>query len=241
MEITIPNLKTLFWKGLIPGPQETLPAFLHRVQDVSSQPTIVLENMQIDWVPIIYDNKRLRLWEGGCSWIGQDNVQIQLREAFKTKNTLYYLYSKQELLQHEAIHAIRLKFQEPRFEEMLAYYKSPSKLRAKLGPIFRSPKESLLCMMLVAVLPFFPLAVLPVLMTCIWGAWYRLSKCRRILDTTYNKLSGLTDQSPFCWLCALTDAEIDLFSKLSSQDIVAYAHCQKGLRWEQLRATFLTT
>lgn len=85
--------------GLIPGPNETLDSFKHRVEyclklkenlssdvgaifnkEESSSPEIVVNpikqlgaqyDIKPDWVPIFFSNYKLNFWQGGCAWIFQ--------------------------------------------------------------------------------------------------------------------------------------------------------------------------
>lgn len=85
--------------GLIPGPNETLESFDHRVEyclklkenlssdirtlfdeEENSSPEIVVDpleklgvqyDIQPRWVPIFFSNYKLNFWQGGCAWIFQ--------------------------------------------------------------------------------------------------------------------------------------------------------------------------
>jgi hypothetical protein len=137
------ELLRLFRRGLIPGPKESEEAFLTRVanspqllhsewQEVSVK-TLPVFGCAIDWMPITYSNRRLAWWEGAATWIS-DTPFIQLKNRFQKGK--YLGYDRTEILVHEAIHAARIKFNEPQFEEMLAYSLSKKSWKRFLGPLF---------------------------------------------------------------------------------------------------------
>lgn len=92
-----------------------------------------------DWIPFSYSKKGLALWEGGATWIEKGSARIQLKSK---KNP--FLYSMEEILSHELVHAVRASFDSPQFEEILAFQTSVNPVRRFLGPLFSSPNESLL-------------------------------------------------------------------------------------------------
>lgn len=192
------------------------------------------------WVPVYVSSQGLSLWQGGASWILQlaepdvPVVVIQLRRR------LWGLYSRQELLQHELVHAGRVAFEEPAFEEFFAYRLSNSRLRRFLGPVFQTPNEALVFLgaLLVgaALGAFYPLAwLVPVAFTC-WGLM-RLSKRHRELRACVNRLE---ESFPGCraWWVAyrLTDAEIQRFARSSGEELRRYVGGQTSLRWRQILA-----
>ena len=76
---------------------------------------------------------------------------IHLRE----KNRFYRLYSQEEVVGHEMIHAARHLFNSSRFEEILAFQTSPNLFRRFLGPISQRPYESYLFMLVFIFLWIF--------------------------------------------------------------------------------------
>lgn len=101
------------------------------------------------WLPIFFSNYRLAPWHGGCAWIfqledeGPRMAFLQLRKSFAIKKNYLSLYNRDELVAHESAHVGRMLFDEPRFEEILAYRSSQSTWRAWLAPIVQSSTESL--------------------------------------------------------------------------------------------------
>lgn len=152
------DLLALAKRGLIPGPAEPEDEFLKRAAkskplgqeawDEASDITAALYGIQVDWVPCTYSNKKLPFWEGAATWVSEEGTSIQLRTNFKKGR--YFGYAQKEVLSHEAVHAARCKFVEPRFEEILAYRTSSNGFRRWFGPLFRRPWES------ITFLLFFP-------------------------------------------------------------------------------------
>lgn len=130
-------LLSCFKRGLIPGPSETEEAFLNRVKAslprlewISIPPLAPEWGFSIDWVPIVYSKKKLLPWEGAIFW--EDHIQLHPKLQTQTLCG----NSQTEILHHESIHAARAAFNEPAFEEFLAYSTSPSKWKRLLGPLF---------------------------------------------------------------------------------------------------------
>lgn len=222
-------MRDCFERGLIPGPGEDERTFLERVTQLTVQPnqgtsvqeayliTRRLFGFSVDWVPIFYSNERLPFWEGAATWIGQ-RPSIQLRENFKKGR--YLGYRCEEVLAHEAVHAARVAFEEPRFEEVLAYRTSKSRLRRWIGPLFRKSWESIAFMssLIPAFFGYFwiPLGVLGWLsLRLAWAQW-TLQRCLKKL--------------PLSLIVCLTDAEIQKFSSLPLADIQAYFQNDQTLR-----------
>lgn len=131
------SLLAYFKRGLIPGPSETEEEFLARAEASSPRsewdaiPPLSSEwGFSIDWVPLIYSKKKLFPWEGAIFW----SDHIQLHPKLQTQNL--YGNSRTEILHHESIHAARTAFNEPAYEEFLAYATSHSKWKRLLGPLF---------------------------------------------------------------------------------------------------------
>lgn len=94
-------------------------------------------------IPLIISSKHLKPWEAATTWIEEKNGErscfIQLK-SFKPP----LLYSLEEILSHELVHALRAHLDEPVFEEILAFQTSPSSLRRFFGPLFSRPLEATL-------------------------------------------------------------------------------------------------
>lgn len=214
------------------------------------------------WVPLLFSNRGLALWHGGCAWIFQANEEapltafLQLQERFAHAKTLYGIYGRSELIAHELSHVARLQYQDEKFEEIFAYQSSRSRLRRWLGPIFCSMREVLFFLALLAltlftdILSFFYaidealawVRALPFLyVLCgivrLTGRHRRLRRCRVKLEELLQKKEAR--HLSF----RLLDREIALFSKLSQDEIRAYIDraAHSSFRWQFLKAIYLRT
>jgi len=160
---SIDQLRDLGNAGFIVGPNESEIDFVKRVdtlKNLAQNPHSFLKEGEYqplicdfqelganpEWIPQTYSNRRLLPWQGAASWIfttkqGIHYPMVQLRTGFKKGRFLFY--DRDEVLRHEALHAIRLTFNEPRYEEILAYFHSKKRWRRWLGPIFRKPWDAL--------------------------------------------------------------------------------------------------
>jgi hypothetical protein len=205
-----------FQRGLIPGPEESEEAFLKRASQAeplshsewSGLPSLF--GFAIDWVPISYSNHKIAWWEGAATWISEDQLpSIQLRTNFQKGSFLGY--SRSEVLSHEAIHAARMRFEEPQFEEVLAYATAPQPWKRFFGPLFSRTWEPFVLMLAVLLGAWWP--VVPVLMIGLSLGWliYRqwiFKRCCRKLSLP-------------AVLC-LTDVEMRKLAWMSDDQIQAY-------------------
>lgn len=208
-----------FYRGLIPGPEESEEAFLLRVKQ--AQPLAhpewdeVSSPFKIDWVPISYSNHQIAWWEAAATWISEDQLpSIQLRKNFQKGSFLGY--KRSEVLSHEAIHAARMRFDEPLFEEVLAYSTAPQAWKRFFGPLFSRTWEPLVLMAGVALGIFWPL--IPMLMIGLSIGWlgYRQWIFKRCLKRfSLPLVISLTDaeMKKFAWM---TDTEIQVYLEKGS-------------------------
>lgn len=185
------ELLAYFKRGLIPGPSETEEAFLKRARErLPLREWDAVERLpeawgfSIDWVPLQFSSKKLYFWEGAVFW---DTPMIQIQPRLQSKNILT------EILHHESIHAARETFDEPFFEEVLAYRSSPYAWKRFLGPIFQRVWEFPLFALACFVFTFlFPVVVFFVL--------------RLIYKQVL--LNRMSQKYPLAVLLCLTDKEI---------------------------------
>ncbi len=264
------KLKELGEVGIIAGPDEseeilhkrlcilkkidpTKPFKGHTLSDWEGDFEEIL-GAKPEWVPLIYSNQKLLPWQGAALWVFDNKVpMIQLRKGFKKGRFL--LYSKEEVLLHETIHALRASFDEPKYEEILAYAHSKSKWRRFLGPLFRKPSHAFFFISLIFIClliqgtslfflnsPFLPylqfLSLLPCIDLALRAA--TLIKDRRLLKKTLQKLSQLFPSPPFPIAIRLKDAEIQKFATSSIEQILTYIEEQvpHSVRWRQILAQF---
>ncbi len=225
-----------FWKGWIVGPDETEASFMERARSTRAACPLQWQGITMESMEIEYSNQGLWPWEGACCWVDPSSVRVQLRTAFKRRSQ-WLGYSREELLIHEAIHALRARFTEPRFEEHLAYQTSSSPFRKRWGPIFRSSKESGFFILICLVSGLWWQWTWPLFWGVILYLSIRLRTEQRILKKTKKKLQQLSDLSDLL-LIALTDREILHFSTQSLTEIRHYVATESSPRWQQLRAVF---
>ncbi len=238
-------------EGFIPGPGEEEGPFLARVAKVKEnfESGSWIPASHWDWVrqylgemfhvkPLyicaFYSNRSLTPWQGAASWIeGRTLVSIQLRTGLK-KGSYLGMYSREEILAHEAVHAARSGFDESRFEEFFAYMTSQKKWRRVLGPILHRPWEAWpFLLSLIGGIFFEPFY----LGTAVWAGigFVRLIKQHRILKKAADRLLQIVKDPGItrAILFRLTDEEIERFS--DGEDVQKYANVQQSLRWRILR------
>lgn len=218
-------------KGWIPGPGESEEHFLSRIQSAKEffkNPPEELEaeervsSVHWDWARLhlkelydfepeslfaYYSNRELAPWQGAASWIFENGLcALQLKKGFR-KGRYLGLYSRDEILAHEAVHAARSAFHEPESEEFFAYLSSPVKWRRVLGPIVRRPWEvflffAALCLGIFSG-QFLPAAIL------LFGAFLRLGLQHRRLSRAAKTLRRVASEKKIpAILLRLTDREI---------------------------------
>lgn len=208
------------------------------------------------WVPLFFSNHKLPFWHGGCAWIFQMTEQsptaalIQLRQTFSRSPKYLGIYDRNELLAHELTHIGRMMFQEPKFEEVLAYRTAKSPFRRWFGPVIQSSTESALFMLFLFVLIVFDvflialgrpdaysltlwLKLIPV--GIILAALARLWKRQKTYKKCLQNLEGCVESDKAEAVAyRLQDHEIQFFSKVSAQEIREYAQAksEEELRWD---------
>jgi len=216
-----------------------------------------------DWIPIFFSNYKLSSWHGGCAWIFQldertpTSAFIQLRKNFKTKSWYLGIYSRKELITHELAHVGRMLYQEPKFEEVLAYRSADSKWRRFFGPLIQSSKESLFFIILLAVVLLISLASLsadaPLISSLSLGifilpffiallAFLRLTNRQWQFENCLKNLEKIYKHPQLAnhLIYRLTDKEILLFAKMNSSEISPYIEAQSlvSFRWQFLYANY---
>ena len=184
------NMHDYNQRGWFPFPGESQEDYLHRIEQWNhffSYPPKDIDNFLTDgeWegarkrlkqmyhvvpesIVAHYCDKGIVFLQGALMWEvpynGQTVPLIQLKKAFQYKK-LCGIYSLDEVLAHETIHALRLGFKKDVFEEFFAYKASKGRLRRFLGPLFQRIWEPYLFLgvMVIAFLPFFTsLTIFPI-------------------------------------------------------------------------------
>lgn len=240
-------------RGLIHAPDEPDEIFFRRCQAAPSRSSLSLSSfsqelfdINPDWVEVVYGNKGLRIWEGGCTWIDSEHITLQLNKAFLNKKS-YFGYTQEEIVAHELVHVVRGSFEEPIFEEILAYQTSPSFFRRFFGPFFRTPKESLILIgllfayCLATCFETFQAPLFTIFISLIAWGLFRLLKAQTIFNRARKKLQVLvTPKKVLAVMLRLTDREIIRFSKMPQEEIAAYAQkmAKITLRWQQITSAY---
>ncbi len=172
-------LLNCFQRGWIPGPEEGKRDFLIRTSGYSSLNYSEWEEVAIrtekkfgfaiDWVPIIYSNTRW--WEGAAILIDPPNLPTILLKKKLSKGTIWG-YRRKDILAHEAVHAARMMFQEPFFEEILAYSLLPQSWRRFWGALFSQPWEGMI-FLLSSILGWVD-PIIPTSFLSCWIGWLLL-------------------------------------------------------------------
>lgn len=215
------------------------------------------------WAPVVFNNHKLTFWHGGCAWIFQladttpTSALLQLRAQFQKSPKYLGLYKRDELIAHEMAHIGRMMFQEPQFEEVLAYRTSTSWFRRWFGPIVQSPKESLWFILILGVMILADLSVLAldhktayslslwtkllplglVLLAMArlgWRQW-QFTQCLKQLTTVY-KDATIAERVIY----RLRDNEIKAFARMSTADIKAFIYAQsyEDMRWRVIKSAY---
>ncbi|MEC7840157.1 MAG: hypothetical protein VX777_08985 [Chlamydiota bacterium] len=217
-----------------------------------------------EWPPILFDSHKLSFWHGGCAWIFQLNdtspisAILQLQKKLKHSPSLYGFFNRKEIIIHEISHIGRMAFDEPQFEEILAYRSSQSSLRSKLGAIAQNSKESglfVLSLITISMLDLFLvfsgyeslynkfiwLKLIPLGMITYGLA--RLAKNQKTLDTCISTLAKTVINPSHSLAVAyrLTDDEIKKFATYTPNKVLAYAKENEklSLRWRLICSKYL--
>lgn len=235
-------------KGLIPGPLESVEQFSRRISFCEHKKPVSLSLYKIepDWLEVTFSNQGLMPWEGGCTFI-DDQPTIQLRKSLE-KRSKFLFYKKEEMIAHEVVHGVRTAFEEPIFEEILAYQTSDSWFRRLLGPIFRTPREAfffVIILLLVSGGQLFLHSISEALIVILGMMGFGLLRITRTYFSFYRMLKSLNkvlNSKSAALACALhlTDKEIYDFGKMPSEEILSYVNIQKdkSLRWKQIHCVF---
>lgn len=240
-------------RGLVHAPDESDESFFLRCRNsppIESYPrstrALELYDIEPDWVWLLFENKGLRFWEGGCTWIERNHISLQLNKAFKYRKK-YFGYARKEVIAHELVHVVRASFEEPVFEEILAYQTSTSAFRRYFGPILRTTKETTLFwgafsfLVVAGLFSIFQSAAYMGMAFLLMGGSLRLFRSQQIFRKTRKKLSALVGkEKALPVMLRLTDREIIRFSKMSGEQIITYAGKMKKIqiRWQQITGAY---
>lgn len=265
-------------QGWLPGPKEEEKEYLQRIKALyhfmSYPPSDIDQfltdtewqgvheilyqcyDIRPDWIIVYYRNAGLNIFEGAATWImEQDQVRIpivQLKEKFMS-GKMWKIYHRDEIIAHEAIHAVRMQFDDPYFEEIFAYKTSPFFFRRVFGPLFQKPWESTLLLALlllpligVSLQLFFEKSFLwpflfwiPVIYVGI--LLLRLLTLRCVLALALSRLRSFLKEPKKNWAVALrlTDREIFRCAFQKKKTLEQFFKSQKSLRWKYIEKAYL--
>ncbi|WP_201456465.1 hypothetical protein [Chlamydia sp. 17-3921] len=248
------DLINLNKQGIIAGPEEEKYSFFLRADSLieersgssTSFPSRIQEIFDIcpSHLQILYSNEGLDVWEAGCTWILENQVTIQLRKPLYKASRWLGIYSKKEILAHEIVHAVRMKFREPIFEEVLAYQTSSWAWRRFWGPLFRNSGESYALFLSVTIgvgitlwQPFWGFAT--ILMLPIFFS-VRLMLVQSYFRRAMRKIRKMLGVTPLWIMLRLTDKEIKMFATQPIPVIEHYAKKRKldDIRWRQIYLSY---
>jgi hypothetical protein len=240
-------------RGLIQAPDESDENFFCRCRRAERSNASIASDLaqktfdiNPDWIWVTFNNKGLHFWEGGCTIIQQEHVILQLNKAFDKKST-YFGYTRDEVIAHELAHVVRGNFEEPIFEEILAFQTSPSSFRRYFGPLFRTSNESLVFMLSLAVLSLtIAFGILQIFSFLIFAGLMsiglaRLFRSQFIFSKTRKKLARIVGQEKaLAVMIRLTDREIIRFSQMGDNQIRSYAKkmAKIKMRWQQISSAY---
>ena len=244
------EIAALNQRGLIIGPTETEDGFFERIKNLKVLESVKLEQFDAfpDWIETSLSSEGLSFWEGAATWVEENSLGVRSCRIQVKRSLLVRGYPLQELVEHEMVHAMRLMFDEERFEEILAYQTSKNRFRRYFGPLFSSPKaaKQLISSMFLSWGIYVAEVVFdfPVFEEFIFfapafvlGAYLlKLVKSQRVFATALRQLAKVVSKgaSPLFVLLRLTDEEIERFARSTPEEIVAFAKGQQSLRWKQI-------
>lgn len=198
---------------------------------------------------LFYSDEGLYFFQAAATWIltaGKNDVRIPVLQFRKVLNRKPYLffYTLDEILAHEAVHAVRAAFNEPKTEEIFSYMTATNIFRKVFGPIIRSAKEVFIFFglmfcyfifqifwVMTSVSIFYEASLMLAILTLsflVLGLT-RLFMVRRKCAKAFKKLYGIfkSKTKARAVLFRLTDVEIYQFSKMKSLEIIRYVNSKK--------------
>lgn len=257
--------------GFWPGPGESEDQFIKRIeytktrsgqiQDLfnSERKKSILRITQRAFgitqlqIPVIFEKKGLSFWEGGVLWI--DNISglaiplIQIRENFLKGS--YLFYNIEEVVAHEILHASRIAYDEPQYEEILAYHTSPQSLRKYIGPLFPTVRDTYifiglftlglvleLIALLLGTLNQIPFFCLPVFWILLLGTRLYVKQKRFITALSHLEKVLPRPLEALSVIAKLKDKEIDALAGIACCQVVDFLEKQSDseLRMRMLKA-----
>lgn len=219
--------------------------------------TKALYDMEPKWIPIFFDNYKLAFWHGGSAWIFQEHEGSPKEAFLQIRKEISFFYKREEIIAHEMAHIGRMAFDEPHFEEILAYRTSQKKWRKWLGPVVQTGWGSSLFVGLLGMIIAFDsivisfgmyefmeiamwLKIIPIAM--IVYTLFRLVWLHTVFNRCLAKLQSIFKNTLVAdaVIYRLSDAEIYSFAKIAPEAIEKYIddNSELSLRWRLIRAAY---
>jgi len=258
---TIPErnqISAIYKNGCFSRPEESLEAYLHTSsawplpakEDGWEFPPLIkktfADRFEIDLqnIPVEVSSKGLMPWELACCWIDEDGRgTIQIRKNDRSLK----LVQSEAVLTHEAIHAVRGRLFSTIFEEHCAYAACHAAFplsfpswRAFLGPLFTSPKEVFILLLLIWGtwgMPFafdweFPYSLLFCLsFSFLLFPFFRLLKRWRIWRKAMKNIAAEWPDKEWKLIIRLSDQEISWLAALSKENVRDAVHEKASDDW----------
>lgn len=232
-----------FQEGFLPSPDESKEAFERRVELVKKvfQRPDAIEGFPLpkaDCRPLLpslllfTSNKKLPFWYGAVTWILEPGEGIRLPVIQIRKKRWSFGLKEDEILAHEKVHALRVMYNEKKFEEILAFQTSRSRVRRFLSPMIGSYYEATALMLafslslLSSISLFFFVLPFCTLSFFLGRLFYR----RRIFQRAKKNAEKLV-QEVEGFIVSLTDREILQLAKGKKLGDTSF-------RWEFLKSVF---
>ena len=258
--------------GIFPLQTDTEESYLqkiklHNVNNClnSESSTVLQEFYGADpyWVTVSFQNKDLRFWEAGCTWIEDGKAEVVLQSVFEKKESLFSLYKKSEVIAHECVHVMRAALSSEKFEECFAYLLAPefsksifSKIRTFFGPMFASTKEvgiALGCLafswLVFLTNTFFENSFLTSLSLVSYTGillifFFLLFRNKKRWNTFYGCARVLQEiglQHPYHLMIRLLDEEIERFSRSNRIETISWIEKERlvSFRWNFLANRYI--
>lgn len=206
-------------EGFLPGPKESKEAFFYRVsllRKIATCPAKYITEKSfrgrvftpVDRAYLLVDQCKHCFFQASSTTIieVESGVFIPIIKNPSKFSSLFV--NSKEVIAHEQIHAKRAQFDEPKFEEIIAYRSSKSHFRQQISPVISTTKQQGLFFLLVL---FMPVSLYPILAFILWCSITSFTRQKHI----HRCLAHLKkiSNSPEEILIAMTDKEILQMSK----------------------------
>lgn len=232
-------------KGLIPGPNESYSCFMQRcdrLEKKTDSTSIPLLPTQFDcsphWVTIKTEKHNLCFWHGAYTEITYDKEEKILDCQIFIPDLCWpftKIYSKEEILHHELAHVGRIAFEEPLFEEILAYHTSGSSYRRWLGPFMHelTPWTPLAAPLLFLATAFFSISLFALFFSFLFLLAIRY---QYRFQTFHKALAKITDtvgeKNALAAIYRMTDQEITTIAAHKGPLFPFITTLGQDLRWK---------